>query len=70
MLAFALPRGNGWELPKNISPPLLFFSSMKTIIALVDFSDVTPRVLDQATMHARTYGARLILVHVVPRNRP
>jgi len=39
---------------------------MKTIIALVDFSDVTQRVLDQATMHARTYGARLILVHVVP----
>ncbi|MDR3404191.1 MAG: universal stress protein [Chthoniobacter sp.] len=39
---------------------------MKTIIALVDFSDITPRVLEQATMHARTYGARLILVHVVP----
>lgn len=39
---------------------------MKTIIALVDFSDVTQRVLEQATMHARAYGARLILVHVVP----
>jgi nucleotide-binding universal stress UspA family protein len=39
---------------------------MKTIIALVDFSDITPRVVDQAMLHARTYGARLILVHVVP----
>ena len=39
---------------------------MKTIIALVDFSDITPRVIEQATLHARTYGARLILVHVVP----
>ncbi len=43
-----------------------FFPFMKTIIALVDFSDVTARVLEQATLHARTYGARLILVHVVP----
>lgn len=39
---------------------------MKTIIALVDFSDITPRVVEQATLHARTYGARLVLVHVVP----
>jgi nucleotide-binding universal stress UspA family protein len=39
---------------------------MKTIIALVDFSDITGRVVEQATLHARTYGARLILVHVVP----
>jgi nucleotide-binding universal stress UspA family protein len=39
---------------------------MKTIIALVDFSDVTQQVVEQAALHARTYGARLILVHVVP----
>jgi nucleotide-binding universal stress UspA family protein len=39
---------------------------MKTIVALVDFSDVTPKVVEQAAMHARTYGARLILLHVVP----
>jgi nucleotide-binding universal stress UspA family protein len=39
---------------------------MKTIVALVDFSDVTPKVLEQAALHARTYGARLILLHVVP----
>ncbi|HEY3899094.1 MAG TPA: universal stress protein [Chthoniobacter sp.] len=39
---------------------------MKTIIALVDFSDVTPQVVEQAALHARTYGATLILLHVVP----
>jgi nucleotide-binding universal stress UspA family protein len=39
---------------------------MQTIIALVDFSDITPRVVEQAIMHARTYGARLVLVHAVP----
>lgn len=39
---------------------------MKTVIALVDFSDITPRVLEEATLHARTHGARLVLVHVVP----
>jgi nucleotide-binding universal stress UspA family protein len=43
-----------------------FFLPMKTIIALVDFSDVTQQVVEQATLHARTYSARLILVHVVP----
>jgi len=50
--------------PPKRFPHFLF--SMKTIIALVDFSDVTSRVVEQATLHARTYGARLILVHVVP----
>jgi len=39
---------------------------MNTIIALVDFSDVTTRVVEEAARHARTYGARLVLVHVVP----
>lgn len=39
---------------------------MKTIISLVDFSDVTARVIEQGTLMARTFGARLILVHVVP----
>lgn len=39
---------------------------MNTIIALVDFSDVTQRVIDQAVLMARTFGARLILIHVVP----
>jgi len=48
----------------NVSFYFSFF--MKTIIALVDFSDVTARVVEQATLHARTHGARLILVHVVP----
>jgi nucleotide-binding universal stress UspA family protein len=39
---------------------------MKTIVALVDFSDVTPCVVEQAALHARTYGAKLTLLHVVP----
>jgi len=39
---------------------------MKTIIALVDFSKVSTRVIEQSTLMARTFGARLILVHVVP----
>jgi nucleotide-binding universal stress UspA family protein len=44
-----------------------FFSPfMKTIIALVDFSDVTAQVVEQAKLHAQTFGARLILLHVVP----
>jgi len=55
--------GLGWAAPAFFPT---FFPLMKTIIALVDFSDVTQPVLDQAVLHARTYGARLILVHVVP----
>ena len=39
---------------------------MKTIVALVDFSDVTTRVLDQASKLARAFDARVILLHVVP----
>jgi nucleotide-binding universal stress UspA family protein len=44
----------------------IFFTPMKTIIALVDFSDVTSRVIEEAALHARTYQCRLILLHVVP----
>jgi len=39
---------------------------MKTIIALIDFSDVTPRLLAEAAPLANALGARLILLHVVP----
>jgi nucleotide-binding universal stress UspA family protein len=39
---------------------------MKTIVALVDFSDVTPPVLDHATKFARAFQARLVLLHAVP----
>ncbi|MDI1311596.1 universal stress protein [Prosthecobacter sp.] len=39
---------------------------MKTILALIDFSDVTPRVLDQAEAHAKAFGSEVVLVHVVP----
>ena len=39
---------------------------MKTIVALVDFSDTTPKVLEAARSLAMTCGCHLSLVHVVP----
>ena len=38
---------------------------MKTILALVDFSDVAARVLAQAQKLARAFGARVVIVHVL-----
>ena len=40
---------------------------MKTIVALIDFSDVTAKVLEQAQKSAQLSGARVILMHVVPK---
>jgi nucleotide-binding universal stress UspA family protein len=40
---------------------------MKTIVALIDFSDVTAKVLAQAEKSALESGARVILIHVVPK---
>jgi len=40
---------------------------MKTIVALIDFSDVTDKVLEQAEKSALQAGARVILMHVVPK---
>ncbi len=39
---------------------------MKTILASIDFSEVTPRVLELAANLARATGARLRMLHVVP----
>lgn len=39
---------------------------MKTIVALVDYSDVTAQVIAQATKLAHAFGSRVILMHVVP----
>lgn len=39
---------------------------MKTILALVDFSDVSPKILDQAAAQAKAFGSGVVLVHVVP----
>ena len=39
---------------------------MKTILALVDHSDVTPKVLDETHRLARAFGGRVILLHVTP----
>ena len=39
---------------------------MKTILALIDFSDVSQKILDQAQAHAKAFGGEVVLVHVVP----
>lgn len=40
---------------------------MKTIVALIDFSDVTAKVLEQARKSAQLSSARVILMHLVPK---
>ena len=39
---------------------------MKTILVPIDFSDVMPRVLDEAEKLARAFEATLLLLHVAP----
>ena len=39
---------------------------MKKILAAVDFSDLTGRVVDQSSALARVFGAELVVVHVAP----
>jgi nucleotide-binding universal stress UspA family protein len=39
---------------------------MKTIVALVDFSDLTPRIVEHGSQLAKAFQGRLILLHVVP----
>ncbi|HYF37024.1 MAG TPA: universal stress protein [Prosthecobacter sp.] len=39
---------------------------MKTILALVDFSDVTARVLQYAESFANTFGSNVVLGHIIP----
>jgi nucleotide-binding universal stress UspA family protein len=38
---------------------------MKTIVALVDFSDVTPEVVKHAEILAKAFQSRVILMHIV-----
>jgi nucleotide-binding universal stress UspA family protein len=38
---------------------------MKTILALIDFSDVTAKVIEQAQAQAKAFAARVILLHVL-----
>jgi nucleotide-binding universal stress UspA family protein len=40
---------------------------MKTIVALIDFSDVTTAVVERAASLAQAFKARLYLIHSVPR---
>jgi nucleotide-binding universal stress UspA family protein len=39
---------------------------MKTIVALIDYSDLTNRIVDQAVLVTKAFQGRLILLHVVP----
>ena len=39
---------------------------MKTILALVDFSDVTARVLQYAESFANAFGSQIVLAHIIP----
>ncbi len=45
---------------------ILPLNAMKTIVALVDFSDVPPKVADHALELAQKIDGEIILVHVVP----
>ena len=38
---------------------------MKTILVPIDFSDVTPRVLEKASELARALDGRLVIIHVI-----
>ena len=40
---------------------------MKTIVALVDFSDLTPKVMTQSQEMANAFNAKVILLHAVPQ---
>ncbi len=39
---------------------------MKTIVALVDFSDVTPKLIEHARAFAQAFGSQVVILHVVP----
>ena len=39
---------------------------MKTILALIDFSDVTPQIVNQAEAFAKAMNGAVTLMHVVP----
>jgi len=43
---------------------------MKTILVPVDFSDVTPAVIEAAKKMGKAFGSRIILLHVVEVNLP
>jgi nucleotide-binding universal stress UspA family protein len=39
---------------------------MKTILALIDFSDVSAKILDQAQALAQAFSGGVVLLHIVP----
>lgn len=42
---------------------------MKTIVALIDFSDTTAKILDEACARAESMEAEIVLLHVIPPRR-
>src|SRR5262249_41778681 len=52
-----------WGAARRTNRP---FHAMKTILALIDFSDVSARILDHAHDMAKAFRAEVVLVHVVP----
>lgn len=41
---------------------------MKTIVALIDFSDLTPKILEQTQKLAAAFSSNVVLLHGVPRH--
>lgn len=41
---------------------------MKTIVALIDFSDLTPKILEQSQKLATAFSSNVVLLHGVPRH--
>ena len=41
------------------------FRTIKTILVSTDFSDYSKKALDNATALAKTFGAKIVLIHVV-----
>ena len=40
---------------------------MKTIVALVDFSDATPGVIEQTQKMAKAFNAQVVILHALPK---
>src|SRR5664279_765038 len=41
---------------------------MNTIVTLIDFPDVTPRLVEQTERYAKALGSRVILIHIVAKS--
>src|SRR6186713_565195 len=59
-----LPQKSAVTRPISAKVPLIHDPFMKTILVPIDFSDVTPRVLDAARELAGAFAAKIVLLHV------